>query len=70
MQEVNLMIYTLSTLVAFLTLVLFTQKVRRRKYKRVDPWQTHAPAPRNKTYAKERITQPRVMPPPHLFRQR
>ena len=70
MVEVNMMIYTLSALVALLSVLLISQKVRRRKQKQVDPWETRAPSPNKKMYAKERMATPRMVPPPaYLFRR-
>jgi hypothetical protein len=70
MIEVNMMIYTLSVLVALLSVLLISQKVRRRKQKLVDPWGTRAPSPKKKMYAKERMAIPRMVPPPaYLFRR-
>ncbi|MBJ03398.1 MAG: hypothetical protein CMB65_01685 [Euryarchaeota archaeon] len=62
-------IYILSGLVALLTVILFSRKIRRSGKKQDDPWQTYAPAPQKNYLAKERIKQPRVVPPAHLFRQ-
>ena len=70
MIEVNMMIYILSALVALLSVLLISQKVRRRKQKLVDPWETLAPSPKKRMYAKERMATPRMAPPPaYLFRR-
>ncbi|GIS44295.1 MAG: hypothetical protein CMA73_03765 [Euryarchaeota archaeon] len=69
MVSVDTVIYILSGLVALLTVILFSRKIRRSGKKQDDPWQTSAPTPQKSYLAKERIKQPRVVPPPHLFRQ-
>ena len=69
MVGADAVIYILSGLVALLTVVLFSRKIRRRGKKQDDPWQMSAPTSQKKYLTKELIKQPRVVPPPHLFRQ-
>lgn len=69
MFSADTVIYILSGLVALLTVILFSRKIRKSGKKQDDPWQTSAPKPQKNYLAKERIKQPRVVPPPHLFRQ-
>lgn len=69
MVSADSVIYILSSLVALLTVILFSRKIRRSGKKQDDPWQTSAPTSQKKYLAKERVKQPRVAPPPHLFRQ-
>ena len=69
MASADSVIYILSSLVALLTVILFSRKIRRSGKKQDDPWQTSAPTSQKKYLAKERVKQPRVAPPPHLFRQ-
>ena len=69
MVSVDTVIYILSGLVALLTVIMFSRKIRRSGKKHDDPWQTAAPTRQKSYLAKERIKQPRVVPPPQLFRQ-
>ena len=69
MVSAGAVIYILSGLVALLTVILFSRKVRRSGKKQDDPWQTSALPSQKKYLAKERVKQPRVVPPPQLFRQ-
>jgi hypothetical protein len=70
MLDANLIIYTLSALVAFLTLILTTRMVQKKNRKRVNPWKIGTPSSRNRSHSKERISQPSEAPAAHLFRQR
>tara|TARA_B100000131_G_scaffold61705_1_gene57714 strand:- start:390 stop:593 length:204 start_codon:yes stop_codon:yes gene_type:complete len=64
----NDLIYILSGILIFLSLQLVIRTVKRRKKQPVNIWEEPIPS-QNKNWEGEiSIIQPKVAPPPHLFR--
>ncbi len=69
MFDARIVIYTLSSLLLVLTIVLATKIVRNRLSEPENPWYT-PPIQSTRKRRKKTFNRPNVVPPPHLFRHR